>query len=104
MGLRYDDDLANRLFEGIETMKESTTYQSILREGRQEGHKEGETMGRVREAHRFLRLQGMRRFGTPSPAIDAVLEAIDDVDRLEALGLHIVEPELQGWDDLLQGS
>jgi predicted transposase YdaD len=81
-------------------MKESTTYQSILTEGRQEG----ESMGRVREAPRILRLQGMRRFGAPSPAIEAVLEAIDDVDRLEALSVRIVEPDLQGWDDLLRGS
>ena len=100
MGLRYDDELTNRLFEGIEIMKESTTYQRILRDGRQEG----ETIGRVREAHRFLRLLGMRRFGPPSQAIDAVLEAIEDVDRLEALGVRIVEPDVQGWDDLLQGS
>jgi predicted transposase YdaD len=100
MGLRYDNDLTNRLVEGIEIMKESTTYQSILREGRQEG----ETMGRVHEAHRFLRLLGVRRFGTPSPAIDAILDGIEDVDRLEALGVRIVETDVQGWDDLLRSS
>lgn len=69
-----------------------------------EGRQEGEGMGRVREAQRFLRLLGMRRFDPPNSAIDAVLEAIDDVDRLEALGVRIVEPDLQGWDDLLRDS
>jgi predicted transposase YdaD len=104
MGLRYEDDLTNQLFEGIEIMKESTTYQSILREGRQEGRQEGESVGRVREAQRILRLQGTKRFGAPSPEIAAALDGIQDVDRLEALGERILELELKGWDDLLQGS
>jgi predicted transposase YdaD len=104
MGLRYDDEWTHQLFEGIEVMKESTTYQRILREGHQEGHQEGESVGRVREARRILRLQGMRRFGAPSPANETALEVIDDVDRLEILSVRIVEPDLQGWDDLLRGS
>ena len=34
MGLRYSDELASQLLEGVQNMKESTTYQAILREGR----------------------------------------------------------------------
>jgi predicted transposase YdaD len=104
MGLRYADELTNQLFEGIEIMKESTTYQRILREGRQEGRKEGETAGRVNEAQRILRLQGTKRFGEPSLATAAALEGIEDVGRLEALGERILDPDLHNWDDLLQGS
>jgi predicted transposase YdaD len=104
MGLRYADELTNQLFEGIEIMKESTTYQRILREGRQEGRKEGETAGRVNEAQRILRLQGTKRFGEPSLATAAALEGIADVGRLEALGERILDPDLHNWDDLLQGS
>jgi predicted transposase YdaD len=104
MGLRYDDELTNQLFEGIEIMKESTTYQRILREGRQEGRQEGENVGRVTEAQRILRLQGTMRFGEPSSASTAALEAIEDVGRLELLVKRILEPDLHDWDDLLRGS
>jgi predicted transposase YdaD len=100
MGLSYDDELTNQLFEGIEIMKESTTYQRILREGRQEG----ENVGRVTEAQRILRLQGTMRFGEPSSASTAALEAIEDVGRLELLVKRILEPNLHDWDDLLRGS
>ena len=100
MGLRYERELTNQLFEGIEIMKESTTYQGILMEGRQEG----ENLGRVHEAQRILRLQGTKRFGAPSPATAAALEGIQDVDRLETLGARILEPDLHDWDDLLRGS
>ena len=69
MGLRYERELTNQLFEGIEIMKESTTYQSILREGRQEGVKRAvrraRTWADVHEAQRILRLQGTKRFGEP---------------------------------------
>ena len=100
MGLRYEDELADQLFEGIEIMQESTTYQKILREGR----KEGETLGRVTEAQRILRLQGTIRFGEPSSATAANLEEIQEVDRLEALVQRILKPDLRNWDDLLRGS
>ena len=112
MGLRYEDELTNRLFEGIEVMKQSTTYQSILKEGRQEGHQEGhqegrqegESLGRVHEAHRILRLLGTKRFGEPSSASVASLEEIQDVEHLENLGVRILEPEIRTWEDLLRGS
>jgi predicted transposase YdaD len=94
------DDDVSKGETGIEIMKESTTYQRILREGR----KEGENKGRVNEAQRILLLQGTKRFGEPSPATAATLEAIQEVDRLEALGERILDPELHDWNDLLRGS
>ncbi len=33
MGLRYEDKFASQLLDGVQNMKESTTYQAILREG-----------------------------------------------------------------------
>jgi predicted transposase YdaD len=100
IGPRYDDELTDQLFEGIEIMQESTTYQRILREGR----KEGETLGRVNEAQRMLRLLATERFGQPGSASTAALEAIQDVGRLEALAQRILKPDLHNWDDLLRGS
>ena len=54
MGLKYPDDLIEHLLQGVENMKESVTYQKILREGRAEGHAEG----RAEEAKRILKWQG----------------------------------------------
>ena len=99
MGLRYEDELTNQLFEGIEIMRESTTYQRILTEGRQEG----ENLGRLHEARRIIYLQGSQRFGEPGSATAAALEAIEDVGRLELLVKRILEPDLRDWDDLLRG-
>ena len=35
------DELIDRLLEGVQNMKESVTYQKILREGRAEGQRRG---------------------------------------------------------------
>jgi predicted transposase YdaD len=40
MGLKYSDELIDRLLEGVQNMEESVTYQKILREGRAEGRTE----------------------------------------------------------------
>ena len=37
MGLTYSDELIDRLLMGVQNMKESVTYQKILREGRRRG-------------------------------------------------------------------
>jgi hypothetical protein len=75
-------------------MRESPTYQAILREGRAEGHVTGE--------QRILLRQGTKRFGWPEAEMLGALEAIQDIERLESLGARILEPELRNWDDLLR--
>ncbi len=101
MGYRYDETLATRLVKGVwKNMRDSTTYQAILKEGRQEGVIEGQ----ISEARRLLLRQGTRRFGTPDVAIVAAIEAIRDVDRLESLSDRIVDATATDWDDLLRGS
>src|SRR5438445_13300956 len=54
LGLRYSPALAAQLFRGVVSMKESSTYQAILAEGRAEG----EVRGAVAEATKVLRLLG----------------------------------------------
>ena len=71
MGLRFSEELASQLLEGVQTMQQSTTYQAILREGRQEGRQEGEK-GRGRtEALASSGDQAVRRAGRrrPSPRL-----------------------------------
>ncbi len=95
-------------------MKESTTYQAILREGRNEGLIEGRNEGlieglnkgrdegRIDEARRLLLLQGTRRFGEPDATITATLEAIHDINRLESLFEQIFDFNVKDWNGLLR--
>ena len=73
-------------------MRESTTYQAILREGREEG--------RMDAARRILLRLGTKRFGDPDATTVATIEAIKDVGRLETMGDRILDGEIQSWDDL----
>ena len=76
-------------------MKESSTYQAILAEGRQEGRQEGA----VEEAKKVLRLQGEAAFGRPEPAIAALIEQLNDLSRLEKLLKRV--RTAQTWRELL---
>src|SRR5271157_5289117 len=91
MGLNYSNELIDRLIAGVQNMKESVTYQKILREGRAEG--------RAEEAKRILKRLGSRRFGQPEPLIEAALDAIADLERLEQLSDRVLE--VAGWEELL---
>jgi Domain of unknown function (DUF4351) len=77
-------------------MRDSTTYQAILKEGFQEGREE--------EARRLLLRQGTRKFGKPDAAIIAAIEAIHDIDRLESLTDRVVDATAGDWNDLLRDS
>jgi hypothetical protein len=53
------------------------------------------------EQRLLLRL-GTKQFGEPDAATRAAIEAIHDIDRLEALGDRIIDADIRGWDDLLR--
>jgi predicted transposase YdaD len=80
-------------------MKESSTYQAILAEGRTEGRAEGRVEGRAEEARRLLRLLGDRRFGPPDARNRAAIESLTSVERLEQLTERLLDAS--GWDELL---
>ncbi len=82
-------------------MQESTTYQAILREGRNEGLIEGRNEGRIAGEQQLLIRLGTKRFGKPDAPTLAAIEAIRDIERLEALGERIVDPEVRDWSGLL---
>lgn len=85
LGLRYSPALAAQLFRGVVSMKESSTYQAILEEGRTEGLAEGQVQGAIAEARKVLRLQGEDAFGPPDARISALLERLNDLSQLEDL-------------------
>jgi predicted transposase YdaD len=114
MGLCYSEEVVSRLLEGVANMQESTTYQAILREGRNEGliegrnegliegRNEGLIEGRITGEQQLLVRQGTKKFGKPDAGTMAAIDAIRDTARLEALGDRILEPDVRGWEDLLQ--
>jgi predicted transposase YdaD len=81
-------------------MQESTTYQAILREGRNAGLIEG----RIAGEQRVLIRQGTKKFGTPDAATLAAIEAIRDVERLEALCERMLDSDVRDWNSLLSES
>lgn len=91
LGLRYSPALAEKLFRGVVSMRESSTYQAILEEGRGEGA--------VAEAKKVLRLLGDDAFGAPDARTAAALERINDLAQLEELLKRL--RSAQDWRELL---
>jgi predicted transposase YdaD len=87
LGLRYSDAFAHALFQEVLGMKQSATYRAIVRRGREE------------EARRMLLLVGETKFGPPDDAARAAIEQLDDLRRLERLGVHLMTAN--SWQELL---
>jgi hypothetical protein len=94
MGLLYEQALIQTLLRGVVNMKESVTYQAIL--------EEGEAKGKAEEARKMLLLQGREQFGEPSANIVALLDAVTDLGRLEALAIRLLH--VKTWEELLGGN
>jgi hypothetical protein len=72
-------------------MKDSTTWQEIVQEGRMEGA--------VDEARKLLLRLGSKQLGRPSARAQAALAKIADLDRLEALIERL--GTVESWQALL---
>ena len=68
-------------------MEESSTYQLILEEGA------------VRKMRSLILKMGRNRFGPPDAAIEGVIRAVEDLDRLDRM--HDAIPTLSSWQELL---
>jgi predicted transposase YdaD len=129
LGLRFSNDFAYHLLEGVHNMQESTTYQAILEEGRNEGlvegrneglvegrneglvegrneglvegRNEGLMKGRVTEAQRLLMMLGEERFGEPDGATRDLIEATHDLERLERLTKRVIDTNVHDWIGLV---
>jgi predicted transposase YdaD len=106
LGLRYSRELARQLLRGVQSMKESVTYQWILEEGMAEGKAKGMAEGMAKgrhegelsEARKFFLQLGEDKFGPPDAHVTAAVEAITDVAQLEALGKQLRRAD--NWEDL----
>jgi predicted transposase YdaD len=99
LGLRHSPALAEQLFRGVVSMRESATYQAILEEGRIAGRLEGQSEGALAEARRVLRLVGDAAFGPPDAATAAQIEQLADLARLEEVLTRI--RSAASWEVLL---
>jgi predicted transposase YdaD len=80
---------------GIHGIEETCVYQRILAKGRAEG----EAKGRVQEAREVLLRQGQTKLGEPSERVRDEIEAMSDLERLNALLDRILD--VSSWDELL---
>jgi predicted transposase YdaD len=96
MGLRLSYERAIELFQGVGKMRDSTTYQAILDEGRAEGV----TKGRTEEARKLLLRIGRKKLGPSAGAVEAAVQAITDLERLELLAERV--HDAASWQELLQ--
>jgi hypothetical protein len=87
LGLRYDRDEARQFLPGDVRMRESTTYQAILEEGR------------LGQARRDVLELGTEKFGPPDTAVIEILDRVDDPDTLGRLLKGVLTTST--WDDLL---
>lgn len=98
MGLRYKADVIKKLMQGVIQMKESSFYQMILDEGREEGSIKGE----ANEARKVILRIGRKRFGEPNAATSSQIEDIESLEKLEMLIDRLLEVE--SWGELLPDS
>jgi hypothetical protein len=118
MGLRYSNDQVRDLTKGLSAMilgirgiEESSVYQDIFAKGVAQGEVEGEARGEARgetrgevkgrlsEAREAVLLVGRKRFGHPDEQVVSRLDAVQNVDQLNAMLERILD--LSNWQELL---
>jgi predicted transposase YdaD len=90
LGMRYEPTFLQNLFRGVASMIEHTSWYpwAINR-------------GKLAEARNMIKRQGQKRFGTtPDAATLAMLESIEDIERLEELGDRLLD--VSNWQELLE--
>src|SRR5208283_2682648 len=101
-GLRFPWELIKHCFGGITAMRESSTIQAFIEEGRrkglQEGREEGREEGRAGEARKIILLQGPMRFGAADEEVKTRLDEIQDLGQLEDMIKRILIAS--SWDEL----
>ena len=88
LGLKYDAETARQLLKGVQGMKESSTYQALLEEGRVEGERKS------------LLVVGSNRFGAPDSAVQAKLNALNSSEEIERLLAR--SQQVETWSELFE--
>ena len=99
LGLRYGPEFALTLLRGVrDIMRESTTYQALINEGKNEGRVEGRVESRTEDV---LRL-GTRRLGKPPQKTRALILSIRDESRLNELFDRAIDAS--SWNEIVNGN
>ncbi len=97
-GLELNEEAIRRLMRSP-IMRESTMYQSILREGRAEGEAIGLERGLQQERRLILKMLA-RKLGSLNPELEARVNNLS-IDRLESLGEDLLDftgtEDLEAW-------
>src|SRR5262249_55743055 len=86
-GLRVSREEAAKAFQGVRGMRESTTYQLILDEGR------------VAAIQKVVLKLGTELFGPPGETEKTILSGLTDPDRLDRMSSRLLS--VGGWQELL---
>ena len=97
-GLRFPWELIKHCFGGITAMRESSTIQAFIEEGRRKGLQEGLEEGRAGEARRIILFLGPMRFGAADEEVKTRLDEIQDLEQLEDMIKRILIAS--SWDEL----
>lgn len=100
LGLSYEEAFIRTLTSGVRKMRESSTYQAILREGRDEGMIMGRTQGMLDSSKQNLILLGTRKFGKPTVEQRAKIETETSREQLEIWLLSLLDAP--DWTTLLR--
>jgi predicted transposase YdaD len=90
-GLRVPKPKVAELFRGVQAMRESSGYQLILDEGREEGA--------LRQTRKLLLQLGRLKLGAPGADVETAIQAIDDLARLERMSARLLN--VTTWEELL---
>ena len=96
LGLRYSAEDVDMIRSLGRALRESSTYQEILREGEARGEARGEAQG----ARRILLRAGTRRLGPPDPDTRAMIEAVTDIERIERMTERVFDAS--NWSDVVR--
>lgn len=87
-GIHNEPAFVRSVFRKVLAMRESGTYQLILEEGA------------IAHTHELILKQGRVRLGTPTEKQVAKLKSIEDLDRLDRIGVKVLSAKT--WDGLLR--
>ena len=106
MGLRYSEEQVEEFVRGVSAMilgirgiEESSVYQSIFAKGEAQGRVDGRVEGRVEEARLAILRLGRQKYGEADEGVRSSIDAIDDIDQLNALLDRILN--VSSWNELL---
>jgi predicted transposase YdaD len=99
-GLRYDAEQVAALYRSLSmTLEDSSVYQMALGKGVTQGLAQGLVQGSLRGTKDTIVRVGAKRFGPPSEAVQAAIDAITDAVDLGRIADRLLDAT--GWDDLI---